>query len=121
VTRDNIISRSGDHFRGYIDPRWVVQLDPECPRCFQLYERGTLKKGSSGSQALPIVGGVSPRPNLLVSTLYAHWGSQPELAMNFVAAAEAYSLERFPPSETAEPVMSELGSGEAATAEAETD
>lgn len=79
---ETILSRTGFQFRGLRDPRWLIRLERPVLNCYQMRERGR-------QDTTPILEGLSPNPNTLLSAVQAHWGSKPEMAGIFVDAVSA--------------------------------
>ncbi len=86
TAEDTVIAQFGDRFRGFVDTRWVVQVDEEIPKCFHILDRMSLGKKSQGG-SLSLLGGISPYPNVIASTVHAHWGSNSKMATLFMAHA----------------------------------
>lgn len=76
-----IISRSGERFRGYRDYQWAIRLEQAIDTQFELNFRGDT---SGESDMPPVLEGFAPYPNVIATSVQAHWTSNPMLARLFV-------------------------------------
>ena len=99
-TASTVISRKGERFRGHRDYQWSVRLESAIPTSFEL----NFRNRDDGAETLPpIVEGLCPMPNVLVTSVQPHWASNPVIARIFLQNAQG-AVQNQPAQDGDEPI-----------------
>lgn len=74
----SVIAPDSVTFNGFADNRWVLRLENKVPTCFNITER------ERSEDKISLNEGLAPKPNMLLTRLNIHWGSNPQIAEWFL-------------------------------------
>ena len=83
VEQNMLLPRNGV-LHGIRDARWSIRLEEQVQQSFYVYDHSDVNVGTENDESLPLLGGMMPKPNILVSLVQTHWGSNPDIAKRFV-------------------------------------